>query len=91
MTHIIQIRGDDFEFEIHTQTEVTSVVVKRMEKQLNAIVNENLYHDISGRMTSINMSLYMLERLTPPNAKRQLDLLKSQLDDLSHMIESLIH
>lgn len=88
MTNIIQVIGEDFKFEIQAQAEITSVMVNRMEKQLNAIVNENLYHDIYGRITSINMSLYMLERLTPPTAKQQLDLLKTQIEDLSRMIET---
>lgn len=90
MSNTIRIRGDDFEVEIQTQSEITPGLMSRIEKQVNAVVNEHVYHDIYGRITSINMSLYMLERATSPNAKKQYDLLKTQITDLTHMIELIM-
>lgn len=85
----IQIIVDDIQIVINTETEITQTLLSRMEKQIHAIVNENFYHDIYGRITSINMTLYMIERMTPPDGRKHLNLLKSQITDLSQMIENL--
>lgn len=85
----IQIIVDDIQIDINTETEITEILLRRMEKQIHAIANENFYHDIYGRMTSINMTLYMIERMTPPDGLKHLNMLKAQIADLSQMMENL--
>lgn len=88
--HIIQIMSNDILLNIETDCEITSQSLSRIGKQLHAIINTNLCHDLNGRITSIYMSLHMLERDMPPDNQDKLKLLKSQIEDLTHMMDVLL-
>jgi len=83
----IQIRSDNFDIEVTTESEITQHLIKRIEKNIHTILNRDIAHDMRGRITSINMSLAMLERYVPVEGEQRLQMLKLQVEDLSRMLE----
>ncbi len=85
---VIQIVISDFSIDVTTDREITPYIVQRIEKNLNIILNGNVAHDLRGRVSSINISLSMLERSIPPESERRFQMLKLQIEDLSRLIEA---
>jgi len=85
----IHICSDEMSIEVVTEKDITFERLKHIERQLNAIINENLYHDLRGRITSVNLSLHMLEKVILPEAQPRFQLLKLQLEDLTQIIDGL--
>jgi len=85
----IHISSNDFSGDVVTEKDITQDRFYRIEKQLNAIINENLAHDLRGRITSVNLSLHMLEKVIQPDATPRFQLLKVQIEDLSRIINSI--
>ena len=85
----IHISSEAVNVNVVTEGDITPNLLRCLEKQLNAIVNHNLCHDLRGRITSINMSLHMLERAITPEARPRLQTLKNQIEDLSRIIEHI--
>ncbi len=85
----IQIISEQMSIEVLTEKDITLDRLQKIERQLNAIINENLYHDLRGRITSVNLSLHMLEKVILPDAQPRFQLLKMQIEDLSRIINSL--
>ncbi len=85
----IQIRSEDLSVDVVTESEVTQHIIQRIEKNIEAIINRSITHDMRGRITSINMSLSMLERHVSPDGQRHVQQLKTQVEDLSRLLEVL--
>lgn len=85
----IHISSNDFSVDVVTEKDITMDRFQRIEKQMNAIINDNLYHDLRGRITSVNLSLHMLEKVIPPDANPRFQLLKAQVEDLSRLINAM--
>jgi hypothetical protein len=85
----IRICSDKLQVEVVTERNITTEMIERVEKHIDAVINDNLTHDLSGRITSINMSLHMLEQVITPDATRRYKMLKKQFEDLSRLIEKM--
>ncbi len=46
-------------------------------------------HDVRGRIMSLNLSLYLLERKSAPGNEALIRRLKEQIADLTHLVEKL--
>lgn len=87
---MIHISSDDMSVQVVTERDITPEMMHRIEKLSNSVINNNLYHDLRGHITTINMSLYLLEKMTPPDATPRFQKLKEQFEDLSRTLESVI-
>ena len=85
----IHISSEEFSADVFTEKDITPDRFQRIEKQMNAIINDNVYHDLRGRITSVNLSLHMLEKVITPDAIPRFQLLKVQVEDLSRIIETM--
>jgi len=85
----IQIINNDINISFTIEADITKESLYRIEKQLDAIITNQLSHRLRGRITSINMSLYMLEQVIPPASYVRFQLLKKQVEDLARIVEDI--
>ena len=85
----INIISGETSINIVTESDVVRDLLALTEDHVSEAIYKNISHDLRGRITSINMSLYMLEKLITPESRTRFDMLKTQIDDLAHMIEDL--
>jgi|GEM_PF-3235011 len=85
----IHIHEGGFNCDVITDIEITQHMMSRIEKNIQAIINRSITHDMRGRISSINLSMAMLERHVPTEGQQRLQMLKKQVEDLSHIIEDM--
>ena len=85
----INIISGQTSINIVTESEVVSELLALTEDYISQAIYKNISHDLRGRITSINMSLYMLGKMITPESQTRFDMLKTQIDSLSQMIEDL--
>lgn len=85
----IQIRSENYSIDVVTESDITEHLIKRIEQNVDAILNRSITHDLRGRITSITMSVSMLEIHVNPEGQKRLQQLKVQVEDLSRLLETL--
>lgn len=86
----VNILTNDMNINIVSESTLVDDILQVVGKHIHGIYQERA-HDLRGRISSINMSLYMLERSITPESKPRMDLLKVQVNDLTRMIEELLN
>jgi hypothetical protein len=87
---MIHISSDDISVQVVTEKDITPEMMHCIEKLSNSVVNNNLCHNLRGYIATINISLHLLEKITPPDATARFQKLKDQIDDLSRILENII-